>query len=517
MILDKLIESLVNKTTLNDSLPVNEYVISYFTNTFTLEKIHEIRNALKNTENIYLCDYRETVFLALQYSIKNTNYSFRDITTEEVIKKINCCYMKEASNQPDNQYKFFCEKYLLMDRSFIEIFHTDFPNIMNDLREVIEIISQAKEKLEKESQLSSYEKNRYKYIIERYGKYQDEINDFIAFKLNGFIVSKSNTIKIGVSLTLSGNKYPYSYSNYWAKYLHNPNRPHSVLAKFSYEPIDVGREAEKIFLEDKIGYQHFISKYIDEKDIINKIPDIIKSNYKLDERKNIILEALSSHSKKQYYVFISTIIPQIEGLFKDFCEIIDIDIKPNDTLPFVVGKIVNETTLLGYQYFLYELPVLRNKVTHGKILDDKEIKNISNELILDLYAIVSKFTDEYLPQNEAIVLIRQADFGDPISIMEIIEAVSENKFLLNILNGKDEKFTEFYSLKEQIDNIQKFINNDKFSDLVIERISNIKCCRDLDKWKKISTNCKKQNFFDKEYLDKWQKAIGIKNTQLSEQ
>lgn len=151
-----------------------------------------------------------------------------------------------------------------------------------------------------------------------------------------------------------------------------------------------------------------------------------------------------------------------------------------------------------YPYFAIEAPIFRNKITHNGLWDPDDIKNFANELIYDLFAIISaiKFTPK-LPYNQlgVILSLRQEikklelsyeDYSTVLfSLFSGNQGRNLGKEIFDILKRREEKkeVLEFYSipisefvstnLYEECCRLTRVIYDEKLWELIIKQLSSI--------------------------------------------
>ncbi|APU87075.1 hypothetical protein [Clostridium botulinum] len=122
----------------------------------------------------------------------------------------------------------------------------------------------------------------------------------------------------------------------------------------------------------------------------------IANHHLFIKRKEIFETLYDLYNHEKFESFINLAVIQIEGLFYDFClilndekEIENID-ENIGTLSVKAEKVFANNKFLwlsAYPYFAYDAPIFRNKIAHNGLYNSNNNKNFANELILDLYFI----------------------------------------------------------------------------------------------------------------------------------
>lgn len=131
-----------------------------------------------------------------------------------------------------------------------------------------------------------------------------------------------------------------------------------------------GEELTKIKHSDHGKYLVLFKKYIDEYDILERLLCVVSNNYYLQNRQEIITEAVNLFRNGNYIPFVYLLVPQIEGLF-DVYKIV-LRINNDEGTNGLVEKldIINKyQRIWGYIYYAFEFPVLRNDIAHGNMVE----------------------------------------------------------------------------------------------------------------------------------------------------
>jgi hypothetical protein len=220
-----------------------------------------------------------------------------------------------------------------------------------------------------------------------------------------------------------------------------------------------------LYKDDKKEFMNIIKELIEN--ISQEINDLITVNHILFNRKEI-LKTIFNHFNKNDYISINNMLPlQIEGLFYDFCILLGISEKSieisslNDKLEKIADKSKDKNLFfLSYEYFTFKFPIIRNKVSHGRIFEaNNELQ--AYYLLLDLYNVINLIIDDEIELNKYIQFL-----NDKITDEKILE----------LYNFKDLKVPNFYKIEGVIKKIIKRLKSDEFYNFLSNEIDTI----DLD-------------------------------------
>ncbi|KEI84128.1 hypothetical protein N493_19755 (plasmid) [Clostridium botulinum B2 433] len=381
--------------------------------------------------------------------------------------------------------------------------------IMRDLKEINNRIKQINEQ-KAELKPSTYQFRKLEYCKRINLKEKEKIEEFFTNESIGHIKErvinreKWERAKSGVKKLFD---IPYEYVNH--KRFYEPTYDFSTDVKFRFllfqNPSEIQNKI-KLKTNDKEKYYTDIDLIIKEKKVFQKIMNNIINHHLFIKRKEIFETLYDLYNREKFESFINLAVIQIEGLFYDFClilndekEIENID-ENIGTLSVKAEKVFASNKFLwlsAYPYFAYDAPIFRNKIAHNGLYNSNDNKNFANELILDLYFIteLAKISNIF-PYDILQVVIRmrrqiktlefaEDDYGtilkelffgfQPIKnkdsnvIFEILKKKNDRKESLKFyqIHVNNAKCTNLY---EECVRITKVIFEEKFWDIIISQL-----------------------------------------------
>lgn len=430
------------------------------------------------------------------------------------INEILNFYMKtfEKDISDEDLAEFLKEEYGFNDETeFMNLLINNFilviSEVMKDLKEINERIKNI-DKQKSKLNSNSYEFRKLDYCKRINIEAKEEIELFLTEKAIEYIKKRVANKKKWQRATGRLGKLldvlPYSYSHF--KRYYNPDYDFSTDTKYrfllNHNPIKIQQKID-LKSNDKSKYCADLESTIRKEKLLDKVVAVIKSHHLLKKREEIFETLSSLYRDEKYQSFINLAVIQVEGLFYDFCLILNDEIEFDNlgTLSVKAEKVFSSNRALWlsmYPYFAFEAPIFRNKIAHNGLWDSDDIKNFANELIYDLFAIISaiKFTQK-LPYNllGVILPLRQEikklelsyeDYSTVLaSLFSGTQGRNHGKEIFDILQQREEKkkVLEFYSipisefvstnLYEECCRLTKVIYDEKFWKLIIKQLFTI--------------------------------------------
>lgn len=187
-------------------------------------------------------------------------------------------------------------------------------------------------------------------------------------------------------------------------------------------------ETEKKYLEmhrnNPEKYYVEIKKIIEQKKVMENIKKCVEQNYHLYKRREIFTDLARLYEEKHYQSFIALGLLQLEGLFFDISSIRDESKENAGTLVEKAEKALsgkNEISYMRYYpYFAFDVPIKRNEIAHTGLMKSPNLKQLADELLLDLNAIVRMAQMESDGKFRVFLMINDAlsemDFSDEKAI-----------------------------------------------------------------------------------------------------
>ena len=415
-------------------------LIKYPDNEYT-----EYREKMKN-ENYFF--YADLNYISKQFLSNFLNLNIFNSMVKDIIKNYQEIFNDEITIQNESDfYKYIAEKYLYLNKTPKDVLFKLYNKASYDLLEIKSTIEKLNNKI-KEIENTKPEKGfldgegRYKikhiqYYIEKNKEAEESILYFLAYDIYNTAYYDCRIDCKGLSYSYDKLKREnYSYFNLRNKLLFYPNvydiDDFSDLNNKMLDLDDDEHTRIKELLNDnkKDEVLEYLKKYMCENKLLEIIEENIEKNHILHERKQI-LSTIINHFNNKDYISVNNMLPlQIEGLFHDYCLLLDIKEKElnisalNAKLDKLKEK-KNNLNLVNYEYFSFRFPIIRNKVAHGRYFDTKdEFQAIF--LLFDLFSVCQIIIDERIPLNNYIKTINKTDtsiidFDNLFSIIRLLE------------------------------------------------------------------------------------------------
>lgn len=399
----------------------------------------------------------------------------------------------------NNEEDFSC----LLVNNFIMVFN----EIMRDLEEInnrIKLIDKKRAKLKPED----YEFKKLNYSKRINIKAKEEIEDFLTCKAISYVkervVEKKKWLRKTDEFSAIFDRLPYEYSYY--KQFYDPAYDYSTDTKFrfllNHSPSKIQEKIE-LKASDIENYYTDMNYIIKHENLLKKVLTGIQSHHVLIKREEIFNTLNALYETERYQSFINLAVLQVEGLFYDFCFILNDEVVAENvgTLSVKAEKAFADNPVLWlsiYPYYAFDAPIFRNKIAHNGLWDSMDLKNFCNDLVFDLYSIIQAIkTSDKLPYNLLGVVLMIRDKITTVEIPEdkYISVLAElfggsiGKFgangIFNILKSRELKkdILEFYPIKvndteqtnlyEECCRITDIINNEKTWDFILGELKTI--------------------------------------------
>lgn len=334
-------------------------------------------------------------------------------------------------NLPENENEFYseiCKTYFCL-----------VPNDSSNLEQKVKIIVEDLNKIEKDKS------NYIKQLEDLKGKEFEEGKNYKEKLLIHFINKQKEAeeqilsyIKKHLSTETNKNKYQlFTSFQIFPDYTYHYNfAPHTYKLEFLSEirnklgNVILGRyfELEKLYQSDKTKFLEELKKDFSLGKTINSIKISVAKNKRLSQRKDLIDVILDLLKKGKTQLFCNVVPQQIEGILYDYCIEFGIDKKSlvNSTLGDKINLLVEKgNTEIDYEYFAFIFPLIRNRVAHGKLIEQNLDLN-SWLLLLDLKSACEWLLSNKLDSNKNLHFVNylnnQSDIIELIKIAPIIKS-----------------------------------------------------------------------------------------------
>ena len=237
--------------------------------------------------------------------------------------------------------------------------------------------------------------------------------------------------------------------------------------------IKYANELAKIKESDKERYLALFKRYIDEHNILERILELVSNNYYLKNREKIIKEAVVLFNKRNYIPFTYLLVPQIEGLFDVYKNVLGIN--NNEKVNGLIEKLeqINEhKRIWGYIYYAFEFPVLRNDIAHGNIVEITS--EIAYDTLMDIFYLFQEIDSS---QRQYKVMLNffetfssKAIDSASIYVLEYFSCSIEGKdnlgWLEKCLDGRYESLLQWYGHLNTFNKLKEFFGSSNFRSLM---------------------------------------------------
>lgn len=458
----------------------------------SLEDIELIRKNLTLNKWFYTSSVIEIAkqFLSQVFGIDTFNEKFEKIYYL-VKQNVDESEKGDIPTDENKLYLYIAKTKLLIEyeprsilADIINEVKKDLNDIENNLKRIYErrqiLLKKIKDKDDFFYQNEDYELRKLDIYEARNEELKREILEFIRNQLDSYVLSEIHPFVALPSLIFLNIPYTYSKRNlliFREKYnsdtlVYYANK-YALLGIIEYRKLIQG----KLYFKTASEYIKFANKYIEQKSLLEKIKILIKKNHILFNKNKEIIKALDCFIDEQYYLFIAIAPVLIEGIFYDLCIATGIDISnlEKNTLGAKVEKLNQRMHLsIYYDYYMFYLTVIRNKIAHGgkiKYFYNNNRKVMAVDLFLDLFAVCELTNSEEVPLNKAIKILTEYFYDK-----------SQEK-LFEFIDFLDLEIPEYYYISKQLKRIKYAYSLKGFweyIDLIINtsRIDSLKIVKD---------------------------------------
>lgn len=274
--------------------------------------------------------------------------------------------------------------------------------ILADLCEINERLQQLKRLDASIPADKDYEHRKLRYFADLNKQARDEIIQFLSSGLLDYLLKHKSVDYVsrqddeGLTFMLQ-SCYQYAFF----KRYYDPNYDFSTEAKIRFIPgikmvnfLEVIKEYIELKYNDINAYQVEVDRMVSENSVLDNLCERIEVHNVMKRRLEVFDTLKVLYTDKKWQSFISLAILQIEGLFYDCCNVLNIKGISGSagTLVEKVDKSFRDNQILMlsvYPYYMFEIPVIRNEIAHTGLLDSDNLEHIANELILDLNTVIS--------------------------------------------------------------------------------------------------------------------------------
>lgn len=233
-----------------------------------------------------------------------------------------------------------------------------------------------------------------------------------------------------------------------------------LLNKFAKLPVNAYEKIRELYVKDRIGYVNAMRNLL----ITMKPLSIVKrmqQHHILCKRADIVKAGLDLYRQKKYQAAITVLAVQVEGLMFDCLVELEGNGRKYDSQP-IAGKVIAMQNkfkdFLGFEYYNFVFPIVRNEVAHGNLLPSGELEECAINVILDVWGLCEYISDtDSLPINTAVRLLRDI-------IRSKADTVNYYVFEYNKHSRQfpDLVLPEMYNLNNGVEKIKRIVSRESF-------------------------------------------------------
>lgn len=348
--------------------------------------------------------------------------SFQDLRSNYIVRFETAD--SEYFNVPEAEDAFYeeiCKTYfgLVPNNSSnleqkVKMIIDDLKTIEKDKSNYIRELEELKKKEFEEGK--NYKEKLLIHYINKQSEAEAQILSFIKKKLS------TETNRNKYELFSSFQVFPeYTYHYNFASHTYKLEYLSEISNKL--RNVRLGRyfELEKLYRKDKEQFLVELKLDFDLDDTINSILSYVSRSKRLTQRKELIEDILELIKNGKTQLFCNVVPQQVEGILYDYC--IEYGIDENSLKNSTLGDKINLLTEKGntevdYEYFAFTFPLIRNRVAHGKLIEQNLDLN-SWLLLLDLKYICELMLSMNLQCNKNIGIIN--NINDKTELLDLIK------------------------------------------------------------------------------------------------
>lgn len=294
-----------------------------------------------------------------------------------------------------------------------------------------------------------------------------------------------------------------------------------LMINFSDAPVTFTKLMGLLKSESFDEYLIEFKNYIYSAKIFENLESIAENNYYINKRLPIIKTASNLFNTEDYTPLVYILVTQVEGLFDDYRQILDIDIdKRINGIGDKLEKLREKKKIAGYIYYAFDFPKLRNDIAHGKMIEVTD--EIAFDIIMDIFYIVKLINAEDNPYKIWTDFLKNLpEQKDPEGyILDFFKSNSlhiEQKLeiLENYFIGKYSKIIKWYELESSEKNFIEIIKSEDFRKRIFnnepieietkelfngEEFTSVRINDDVCQYEKLITLLQKKDFFPMDWI-----------------
>lgn len=376
-------------------------------------------------------------------------------------------YYHKDFNEESSDYKDFNEYIYKYCMGLNKDLRMEYENVEREAKGRIKLyrerVNVLSNKVKSISSSKKYTKGKYKFFL--------NINEELLQKANK-AREKANIFKKALNNCrekLAWNWEIWSYDNTFSDIRQYVDIDWKSKINFLEASIEQEYELTKKKRSDHEQYLILFKNYINKHNILERLSYSASRNYYLQNRKDIIKEAVNLFKAGNYVPFVYLLVPQIEGLFDVYKTVLEIN--NNEILNGLVDKlnVINkQQRFWGYVYYAFEFPVLRNNIAHGNMVtitpemaydtlmdifylfDEIESNDREYKILLDF---LKTFTCQQVDKDSAYVL---EYFSSDLQCEENL------RWLKKCLDGNYDNMLAWYNQADTFNKLKELFKSDRF-------------------------------------------------------
>ena len=448
----------------------NKEDISIKLNECSMQDVKQFKSKLQDDERILRLTDRQIVREFVGELLNIDPYS---ITLEEMRNLFidaDCYTNEKPPKTVDGFIKEVLNDYLRFEKAPSEAAMEIIEIIIKDLHGIEENINRCNEKdIELPDNVDQVSmKNYWIGLLKRKKKLNEEakieIIDFLSNQLTRSAWIRSQKVPIGsINLSFGIDKNLYNFQRF--RLLYDPRGYSHVFTRLRELSPKKALKWAGIYRTNPDKFYSYLDEYTKEKELHKQIHNLLDNHHSFAKRCEILSHALACYNTDEIgdIVFIHLIVPQIEGLFREYATEIGIDIKDDKMNSFAntLDRIAQnypwfeKSDYSYFEYFRYDFRELRNHIAHGNSYTDyrgNSVKphDLANELLIDLSIMGELLTEKRLHTNRIISIARKK----PNEI--------ENNDLIVYAYLLNHEIPQFYELDESRELVTNKLAEDSF-------------------------------------------------------
>jgi hypothetical protein len=433
-----------------------------------------LNSNFENLSRSYLDFFIEGDCINLGFNDLRTQYLIRFEIQEDVIDSIPL--------EEKIFHSYICKNDLNLIPNDKKNLESTLKEIIEDLKSIeidkLKYISELEDLTNKDFEGKTYQERLLKHYIKKLEDAEAQILSYIKGNLSKE-TNKNKYREIFHSPFLINSQYDYKF----AKHTYKIESVSDLKNKLGNIRLRRYFELERLYRTDKDKFLTELKEDLNAFNIIEEIKDIIDKSKLLSQRKDLLYDILELFHVDKFQLFCNVVPQQVEGILYDYCIEFGIneDSLKNSTLGDKINLLIeNENDEIDYEYFAFRFPIIRNRVAHGKLVDQNLDLN-SWLLLLDLKYICDLMLSSTLEINSNINFI--STLNEHSDLLELL------KLAPIIERGIDDFYTD---VKERLfdlkDVLRKKLIYDRFPFELIEEDHKNETRQHLLKIKKIGIN-----------------------------